>query len=52
MGKVANPTKLSNMQLELLKIYSMNLSDEELLEIKELLAHFMDKKKQYETNRN
>ncbi len=35
---------LSNIQLELLKIYSANISDEQLLEIKSLLAkYFADK---------
>lgn len=35
---------LSNVQLELLKIYSANISDEQLLEIKSLLAkYFADK---------
>lgn len=31
---------LSNLQLELLKIYSFNISDERLLELKALLAIF------------
>ena len=31
---------LSNIQLELLKIYSANISDEQLLEIKSLLDLF------------
>ena len=36
--------KLSNLQLELLKIYSFNVKDEQLLEIKNTLGnHFADK---------
>ncbi len=38
------PTKLSNLQLELLKIFSRNISDEQLLEIKSLLAHYFAEK--------
>jgi hypothetical protein len=38
------PTKLSNLQLELLKIFSRDLPDEELLEIKNILsAYFAEK---------
>jgi hypothetical protein len=33
-------TKLSNVQLELLKLYTNNVSDEDLKEIKLLLAHY------------
>lgn len=36
--------KLSNLQLELLKLYAMNVSDEELRDIKRLLAkYFMER---------
>jgi len=36
--------KLSTLQLELLKVYSFNPSEEDLLEIKEMLAkYFADK---------
>jgi hypothetical protein len=36
--------KLSNLQLELLKIFSRNISDEQLLEIKGILSrYFADK---------
>ena len=31
---------LSNLQLELLKIYSFNISDEQLLELKSILANY------------
>jgi len=35
---------LSNLQLELLKIYSFNLADNQLLEIRDILAkYFADK---------
>jgi len=33
-------TKLSNLQLELLKLFSRNISDEQLLEIKEILSAY------------
>lgn len=35
--------KLSNMQLELLKIFSMDLSEEQLLEVKQLLTGYFAK---------
>ena len=35
---------MSNIQLELLKLYSINISDEELLEIKNILAQHFAKK--------
>jgi hypothetical protein len=35
---------LSNVQVELMKIYSTNLSDKELKELKDLLALFYAKK--------
>ena len=35
---------LSNIQLELLKIYSFNISDADLIELKRELAHFFAKK--------
>jgi hypothetical protein len=38
------PNQLSNLQLELLKIYSTNISDEQILEIKELLAQYFAQK--------
>lgn len=38
------PQKLTNLQLELLKVFSHPLSDEQLLEVKDLLAtYFADK---------
>ncbi|MDO5522595.1 MAG: hypothetical protein Q4G48_00950 [Bacteroidia bacterium] len=36
--------KLSNLQLELLKIYSFNIKDEQLLEIKNLLGYYFANK--------
>ena len=36
--------QFSNMQLELLRLYSYNLPDEELAEIKELLARYFAEK--------
>lgn len=35
---------LSNLQLELLKLYSTNLPEEDLLEIKRMLANYFMKK--------
>jgi hypothetical protein len=35
---------LSNVQLELLKIYSTNLSEKELVDLKKVLANFFAKK--------
>ena len=36
--------KLSNLQLELLKVFSVDLSDEQLLEIKDLLNQYFANK--------
>jgi hypothetical protein len=44
MQEQDQPTKLSNLQLELLKIFSRNLPDEELLEIRSLLSHYFAQK--------
>ena len=35
---------LTNLQLELLKIYSFNLGDEQLLEIKDMLSNYFAEK--------
>lgn len=35
---------LSNLQLELLKIYSFNISNEQLLEVKNLLSNYFAEK--------
>jgi hypothetical protein len=37
-------TGLSNIQKELLKLYSSNISDEELFEVKRLLSEYFAKK--------
>ena len=42
---------LSNLQLELLKLYSMELSDEQLLEVKRLLAKYFAEKATNEMDR-
>ena len=44
MTKLPEPSRLSNLQLELLKIYNYNPSESELLEIKELLAQYFSNK--------
>ncbi|RZK15881.1 MAG: hypothetical protein EOO56_21820 [Hymenobacter sp.] len=36
--------RFSNLQLELLRLYSLNVPDEELLEIKHLLARYFAEK--------
>ncbi|TDE18417.1 hypothetical protein [Dyadobacter psychrotolerans] len=38
------PTRLSNLQMELLKLYSYNVSENELKEIQKLLANYFSKK--------
>jgi len=38
------PQSLTNVQLELVKLYSTNLKQRELLELKQLLANFFAKK--------
>ncbi|MFN4147582.1 MAG: hypothetical protein ACK4GN_17280 [Runella sp.] len=40
----ANQQSLSNVQLELLKLYATNLSDEDIKELRTQLAHFYAKK--------
>ncbi len=40
MTRALNPTKFTPLQLELLKLYSVNPTEEELIEIKDLLAKF------------
>ena len=37
-------TKLSNLQIELLKIYESGVAEQELLEIKQVLAHYFAEK--------
>lgn len=39
-----NPTKLSNIQLELLELFAEGVSDEEALEIKQLLGMYYAQK--------
>jgi hypothetical protein len=38
------PQPLSNVQVELLKLYSTGIGDEQLLEIKELIANYLFEK--------
>ncbi len=44
MGPISNSNKLTNLQLELLKYFSYNLSEEQLVEIKELLSKYFAEK--------
>jgi hypothetical protein len=41
---VAEPKKLTNLQIELLKVFSYDLSDAALLEIKALLSNYFAQK--------
>ncbi|MBV6440440.1 MAG: hypothetical protein DYG98_27670 [Haliscomenobacteraceae bacterium CHB4] len=43
--------KLSNLQLELLKVFSYNLTEEQLLEIKNLLSNYFLEKARDEMDR-
>ena len=43
MGTVV-PHKLSNLQIELLKVFSRNLSDVQLMEIMQILAQYFAQK--------
>ncbi len=45
-----NKTPLSNIQVELLKLYSTDLSETDLSELKEQLAQFYAKKAIYSAN--
>lgn len=45
MLKIA-PQPLSNMQIELLKLYATGISDENLAEIKDVIAKFLFEKAQ------
>jgi hypothetical protein len=45
-----NKTPLSNIQVELLKLYSTDLSETDLNELKEQLAQFYAKKATYSAN--
>lgn len=45
------PQKLTNLQLELLKIFSHPLSEEQLLEVKDLLATYFAEKATQEMDR-
>jgi hypothetical protein len=50
MGTVV-PHKLSNLQIELLKVFSRNISDTQLLEIKQILAQYFAQKATDEMDR-
>ena len=45
------PQPLSNMQLELLKVYSAGVPDDWLIEIREMLAHYMLEKARDEADK-
>ena len=41
---MATATKLTNLQQELLKVFSVDISDKELIEVKELLVKYFAEK--------
>lgn len=49
-SQAQSPDRLSNLQLELLKLYSYNVSDEEVGDIKKMLAGYFSKKIDEEMN--
>ena len=51
MGATQESTKLSNLQMELLKLYAHNVSDEELKDIRKMLADYYAKKADMEMDR-
>lgn len=51
MGATQESTKLSNLQMELLKLYARPISDEELKDIKKMLADYFAKKLDEEVDR-
>jgi hypothetical protein len=51
MGATQESSKLSNLQLELLKLYARNVSDEELKDIRKMLADYYARKADEEMDR-
>ncbi|HYV91372.1 MAG TPA: hypothetical protein VE978_06300 [Chitinophagales bacterium] len=51
MEVTEKPTKLTNLQLELLKIFSVQMSEEQLLELKDVLSNFFLTKAREEADR-
>jgi hypothetical protein len=47
----AIPSSLSNLQIELLKVFSRNVSDEDVLEIKRMLTRYFADKAIQEANK-
>ena len=45
------PGKLTNLQLELLKIFSLNLNEDQLIEIKNILSNYFAEKASDETDK-
>ncbi len=45
MEPSVSPTKFTNLQHELLKLYSINLPEHELIEIRDMIARYLLKKK-------
>ena len=49
--QMGEATKFSNLQLKLLRLYSKNVSEQELQDIKQLLAEYFSRKLASETKR-
>ena len=47
MTRQLEPTKFTSLQLELLRLYAMNPAENELLEIKDMLAKYFMRKAIY-----
>ena len=44
MARLLEPTKFTSLQLELLRLYAVNPSEQELLEVKDMLAKYFMRK--------
>ena len=44
MTRLLEPTKFTSLQLELLRLYAINPSEQELLEVKDMLAKYFMRK--------
>ena len=44
MTRLLEPTKFTSLQLELLRLYAVNPSEQELLEVKDMLAKYFMRK--------
>ena len=44
MTRLLEPTKFTSLQLELLRLYAVNPSEQELIEVKDMLAKYFMRK--------